>query len=103
MRFLLYPCVGHTGPERRVPTRRVIQMQGFPAPWRVEKIPGGFLVRDRNKRPVARVYGQEKPILPDAMTLDQAKEMALTLARLPEALSESEVFRTEVASLKRAA
>ena len=78
-------------------------MQGFPAPWRVEKIPGGFLVRDRNKRPVAQVYGQEKPILPDAMTLDQAKEMALTLARLPEALSESEVFRTEVASLKRAA
>ena len=67
-------------------------MQGFPAPWRVQKIAGGFLVRDGNKRPVVRVFGQEKPILPDAMTLDQAKEMALTLATLPETLRESEDF-----------
>ena len=78
-------------------------MQDFPAPWRVEKIPGGFLVRDNNARPVARVYGQERPIVPDAMTLDQAEEMAMAIARLPDALNEGEVSREEVGTLKRAA
>ena len=78
-------------------------MQDFPAPWRVERIPGGFLVRDKARRPVARVYGQEKPIVPGAMTLDQAEEMALTIATLPEILRESEDFHLQAASLQQAA
>ena len=57
-------------------------MQGFPAPWCVEKIAGGFRARDGNGRPIVRVYGQENPVVPDAMTLDQAEEMALTIANL---------------------
>ena len=34
-------------------------MQGFPAPWCVEKIAGGFRVRDGNGRPILWLYGEE--------------------------------------------
>jgi hypothetical protein len=77
-------------------------MQGLPAPWCVEKIAGGFRVRDRDGRPIVWVFGQENPIRPDAMTLDQADEMALTIATLPEILSESEDFHVKAASLQQA-
>ena len=78
-------------------------MQGFPAPWCVEKIAGGFLVRDGNRRPIARVYGQENPIIPGAMTLGEAKEVALRIAMLPELRRESEDFHVQAASLQQAA
>jgi hypothetical protein len=78
-------------------------MQGLPAPWGVERIAGGFRVRDGNGRPVVWVYGQENPIRPDAMTLDQAEEIALTIATLPEILLESEDFHVQAASLQQAA
>jgi hypothetical protein len=78
-------------------------MQGFPAPWCVQKIAGGFLIRDDNGKPIARVFGQKKPIRPDAMTLDQAEEMALIIATLPEILRESEDFHVQAASLQQAA
>ena len=78
-------------------------MQGFPAPWCVEKIAGGFVVCDENGRRIARVYGQENPILPDAMTLDQAEEMARTIATMPAILRESEDLHVQAASLQQAA
>ena len=49
-------------------------MQGLRLPWCVEKIAGGFVVCDENGRRIARVYGQENPILPNAVTLDEAEE-----------------------------
>jgi hypothetical protein len=78
-------------------------MQGLPAPWCVDKVAGGFRIRDGNGRPIVWVYGQENPIVPDAMTLDQAEEMALTIATLPEILRESEDFHVQAASLQQAA
>jgi hypothetical protein len=30
----------------------------FPAPWRVEKLPGGYVVRDANGQALAHVYGR---------------------------------------------
>ena len=79
-------------------------MQGLAAPWCVDKVAGGFRIRDGNGRPVVWVYGQENPIRPDAMTLDQAEEMALTIATLPEILRESEGFHVQAAaSLQHAA
>ena len=53
-------------------------MQRSPAQWCVEKVAGGFRARDGNGRPIVWVFVQENPIRPDAMTLDQAEEMALT-------------------------
>lgn len=67
-------------------------MPCFPTPWRVEKIPGGYTVRDATDRVLVRVYGQDEPIEGGvaAITLDEAEEMALTIAMLPQTLSESE-------------
>ena len=73
------------------------------ASWRVEKVVGGFAVCDEHGRRIVRVYGQETPIVPDAMTLDQAEEMALTIATLPEILRESEDFHVQAASLQQVA
>ena len=78
-------------------------MQGFPAPWCVEKIAGGFRVRDGNGRPILWLYGRENPIGPAAMTLDEAEEMALRIAMLPELRRESEDFHVQAASLQQAA
>jgi hypothetical protein len=78
-------------------------MQGLPAPWCVERVAGGFRVRDGNGRPIVWVYGQENPNRPDAMTLDQAEEMALTIATLPEILRESEDFHLRATSIQQVA
>lgn len=78
-------------------------MQRLRAPWCVEKIAGGFVVCDENGRRIARVYGQENPIVPDVMTLDEAEEMARTIATMPTILRESEDLRVQAASLPQAA
>ncbi len=78
-------------------------MQALPAPWSVDKIAGGFRVRDGNGRPIVWVYGQENPIVSDAMTLGEAKEVALRIAMLPELRRESEDFHVQAAALQQAA
>jgi hypothetical protein len=67
-------------------------MRCFPTPWSVEKIPGGYTVRDASDRVLVRVYGQDGPIEGGvaALTMEEAEEMALTIAMLPQTLSESE-------------
>ena len=102
MRFLLYPRIWIPALRGGVPTGGST-MQGLPAPLCVEKIAGGFRVHDGNGRPVVWVYGQENPIRPDAMTLDQAEEMALTIATLPGILRESEDVHVQATSLQQAA
>ena len=63
-------------------------MRHFPSPWHVEKIPGGYVVRDATGTAVSRVYGQDKPVeiqgVPRALTLDEARKMAMTIVNLPE-------------------
>jgi hypothetical protein len=68
-----------TGPP---PVRR-----RFPAPWRVDKIPGGYVVRDANDFAVAYVYGRPTEAEASAakqMTLDEARRIAINIAKLPE-------------------
>jgi len=74
-------------------------MRRFPTPWRVEKIPGGFTVRDATDRVLVRIYGQRELIeghVP-ALTLEEAEEMALTIAMLPQTLIESEKLHLRLA------
>ena len=61
----------------------------LPAPWREEKIAGGYIVRDASGLAIAHVYG--RPMEADAMaakqlTMDEARRVAANIARLPELL-----------------
>ena len=61
----------------------------LPPPWRVEKIPGGYVVRDANGQALAYVYSRATET--DAMqakvlTDDEARRVAANIARLPQLL-----------------
>jgi hypothetical protein len=61
----------------------------LPAPWRVEKMPGGYVVRDANDQALAYVYSRASEA--DAMqakvlTEDEARRIAANIAKLPALL-----------------
>jgi hypothetical protein len=61
----------------------------FPAPWRAEKMPGGYVVRDANDQAIAYIYTRANPT--DAMqakvlTDDEARRVAANIAKLPALL-----------------
>ena len=61
----------------------------FPAPWRAEKMPGGYVVRDANDQAIAYIYTRANPT--DAMqakvlTDDEARRVAANIAKLPARL-----------------
>jgi hypothetical protein len=58
----------------------------FPPPWKAEKIPGGYVVRDTNGQAIAYVYS--RPTETDAMqakvlTEDETRRVAVNIARYP--------------------
>ena len=54
-------------------------MRRFPAPWKVEKIPGGFKVVDANGQSLAYVYADNRQIVP-SLTEDEARRIASNIA-----------------------
>ena len=65
-------------------------MRRFPAPWTVEKIPGGFKIVDGNKQTIAYVYGHADPHdaqIANGLTLDEARRIASNIAKLPSLVS----------------
>ena len=60
-------------------------MRRFPAPWTVEKIPGGFKVIDANGQSLAYVYADNQQIAP-SLTEDEARRIAANIAKLPNFL-----------------
>ena len=59
------------------------------APWHVTETPGGYRVNDSDKHLIAYVYCKDDwqvPMMPEYLTRDEARRVALLIARLPELL-----------------
>jgi K+/H+ antiporter YhaU regulatory subunit KhtT len=65
----------------------------FPPPWRADKMPGGYVVRDANGQAIAYVYSRENEAearQAKVLTRDEARRVAANFARLPELLGMGE-------------
>jgi hypothetical protein len=54
-------------------------LRRLPAPWRAEKIPGGYVVRDANDQALAYVYGratEAEAMQAKTLTTDEARRVA---------------------------
>jgi hypothetical protein len=61
----------------------------FPPPWRADKISGGYVVRDANGQALAYLYARQneaEAMQAKVLTADEARRIALAIARLPELL-----------------
>ena len=60
--------------------------RGFPAPWTVESLPGGFKVSMPNGQSLAYFYSRENPNdahMAKVLTADEARRIASNIAKLP--------------------
>src|SRR5262249_37589557 len=61
----------------------------FPTPWRIVEIPNGFAVDDATGQQLGVFYGRADPNTAGHtgfLTIDEARQMAVDFARLPELL-----------------
>jgi hypothetical protein len=58
----------------------------FPAPWRADKMPGGYVVRDANGQALVYVYSrasEAEALRAKVLTADEARRIAINVAKLP--------------------
>ena len=63
----------------------------FPVPWRIVELPNGFAVEDATGKQIGVFYGLAPDIAGPAsiMTMDEARQVAIDFARLPELLKQN--------------
>jgi hypothetical protein len=79
---------GHEGEMEAVPRRASEAMTSgrFPVPWRADKIPGGYVVRDANGQALAYIYSRDseaEALQAKVLTKDEARRIAVNVAKLP--------------------
>jgi hypothetical protein len=65
----------------------------FPAPWRADPMPGGYVVRDANGQALAYLYSrdnEDEARQAKVLTKDEARRIAMKVARLPQLLGKAE-------------
>jgi hypothetical protein len=65
----------------------------FPAPWRAEPMPGGYVVRDANGQALAHIYSRDnatEALQAKVLTKDEARRIAINIAWRPELLEKAE-------------
>ena len=75
-----------------MPKARTIARRRFP-PWQVFELYGGYAVYDAEGRRLGAFYGRTYPSATTQtgiLTIDEARQMALDFARLPELLQQVE-------------
>jgi hypothetical protein len=87
---------GHPGGVEALPHPAVspsMTSRRFPPPWRADKMPGGYVVRDANGQALVYIYSRDseaEALQAKVLTKDEARRMAVNFARLPELLGKGD-------------
>jgi hypothetical protein len=79
-----------------MPVAADMTQRRFPPPWQFEQIDGGFKVLDANREALVYVYArdtQQQAEIAKVLTFDEARRIAVNVAKLPRLLGSGGIVR----------